>query len=118
MTQITIDMNEEDFARLAYTSMQWVNPDGTNDWIEQEARFEVVDPRGSEIDWSLGYVFWVGMEYSSVILARAFLESQGARCQVLWDQVENPDPSYMVVTDHVTKTWADTMAALSRDAPL
>lgn len=100
-----IRMSSDDFDRLSHTSARWGSDVGWRGDL-QSWRFEPLTD-GEDIQWDLAYVYWLGMEFANVILARAFLESQEFSYQVLFDEVENPESSYVIVTDYETKTWAE-----------
>lgn len=105
MPAITVNMDEDDFQHLAITSMRWCYPGGRNDWIEQEGRFEL-HRDDTEINWQYGYAFWLGTEWTTVLLARAYLDTLGHPYQILWDLAENPDMSWVLLTDYETASWA------------
>ena len=102
--EITIRMDEEDFEQLSHDSMRWCGADGANDWVTQAGRFEL-HGGDHEINWQYTYVFWLGEEWASVLLARSYLEAAGQSCQILWDLAENPGPSWVILTDYVTALW-------------
>lgn len=101
---ISITMDHKDFEQLAYTSTRWADDTGTNRWMEQADRFELHGD-DTEINWTFRYVFWVGDEWVNVMFARAFLDSIGQPYQILWDMVENPDMSWVILTNYSTDVW-------------
>jgi hypothetical protein len=113
MPTVTIAMNESDFRQLSNVSMRWCYPGGRNDWVEKVDRFEA---HGSdkEINWQYHYAFWLGTEWMAVLFARAYLDAVGHSYQVMWDLnpsdvtgdlAENPEPSWVILTDYETSTW-------------
>lgn len=104
MPTITVTLDENDFELLAHTSMRWSYPDGRNDWTQQEGRFFLVKHE-EDINWQYRHAFWLGTEWTTVLLARAYLDAVGQPYQVLWDMVENPDMSWVIITDHEPAGW-------------
>lgn len=104
MPEIVIRMDDSDFEHLYFTSMEWRHENGRNDWTEQADRFEL-HGSDTEIDWSFRYAFWVGEEWANVMFARAYLESAGQEYQILWDMVENPDPSWVILSNYISPVW-------------
>ena len=100
---MVIELSEKDFDLLCDTGMRWSS---TYDWAAQDGRFEVVE--GEHIDWNLPMAYWVGDSPASLILAREYLKSQGARYQVLWDMAEHSNGEiigFLIITDYVTGSW-------------
>jgi len=98
--EVTLRINGDDFDRLTLNSMRW----SASDWYDQADRFETTS-RGEEINWGWTYAYWVGDAWANVILARVYLESIGEPYQVLWDMVENPDPSWVILTNYTAEAW-------------
>lgn len=116
MPDITLSMDEQDFNRLTHASLQWCYPGGRNDWVEQAHRFETLDD-SEEINWTYRYVVWVGVDWANVLFARAYLDSIGKPCQVLWDMAFNPDPSWIILTDYATSHWAQHEETATPEVP-
>lgn len=106
---IAIRMDSSDFEQLCHNSMEWRQGNGSNGWIEQEERFETRSHE--DINWDFKYVFWCGMEWSAVIFARAYLDFIKEDYQILWDCVENPDPSWVIITNYPA-SWERTLRQL------
>lgn len=94
MPKIILDLDAEDFNRLCNNSARW-----GNNFRDHESHFETIGA-DREISWDWRYAYWVGLEWTSVIFARSYLDSIGQRYQVVWDMVENPDMSYVILTDY------------------
>lgn len=90
MSGVNIQMTEEDFENLVHTSMSW----GLH-WKEQMNRFA---PQPM-LEWKWAY--WVD-NYSSVLLARAFLTTQHHETQTLYDRAFG---SWLILTNYATETW-------------
>lgn len=95
---VQISMDEADFGSLTQNSMRWA--DGAEGWTERirDGHFEVHGTPGTppSMDWAMTY--WLGNEYTSVILARAFLAARGFACQVIIDLATGPE--WMILTDY------------------
>lgn len=106
---ISIEMTEDDFERLTKTSMKWQGLP----WAAQDGRFEncssgATTDAAPDYKWRMAY--WVGDSWLNVILARSYLRAAGEDCEVLWDMVENPECSYVILTNYVTETWKKVLA--------
>ncbi|MFJ1700468.1 hypothetical protein ACIOHC_36355 [Streptomyces sp. NPDC088252] len=101
MPLISIEMDEHDFQRLTRTSMRW-----GRSWAVQAGRFEHTTKSfdtAPSWDWKMAY--WVGEDWANVMLVRSFLKAMGADFEVVWDMAENPDMSYLILTDFETESW-------------
>lgn len=106
--KITIDMDDQDFDQLSDTSMAWgpswqhhIN-DGRFEHMEKHYATE---PR---TDWAM--VYWLGNDWTHVILAKAFLKSKRQKFEVIFDQAElipSEPGSYAILTNYKTKTWRE-----------
>jgi hypothetical protein len=100
---MNINLSERDFDRLCHSSMHWAGVA----WEEQEDRFETESPT-DEINWDLGFVYFVGDSAASMILGREYIKDQGFDVQVLWDMAEMPNgewSGYCLVTDYASEVW-------------
>ena len=104
MKKIEIHMNDGDFEQLAVTSMGWAG----HDWSAQSHRFENWTPGKAfteEPRWDWRMAYWLGENYTTLILAKSYLAAIGEPFEVLWDLAENPDMSYVLVTNFVSPAW-------------
>ncbi len=101
---VILNMDETDFEQLSIVSMQWCYPGGRNDWTSQPGRFET-RAGDTTINWEFRYAYWVGEEWATVLFARAYLDAIGQPYQVLWDIAENPDSSWVIITDYADPVW-------------
>jgi hypothetical protein len=100
--EITLRMSAHDFERLTDTAMEWR---GT--WDEHRGRFENLDGPFDPTyhphpKWQLIYWF---EDYSSVLLARAFLDTQGIEYEAAFDAAED-GPAHVILTNFVSPAWA------------
>ncbi|MEV4575967.1 hypothetical protein AB0K16_22245 [Nonomuraea jabiensis] len=103
MAQITINMTQADFDLLCSNGMHWA---GT-DWKAQAERFENTSKGYQEPpSWSWKYAYWLEDRWADVMMARSFLEAQGATYEVLFDLaggVELPNGhntgAFVILTD-------------------
>ena len=90
-----IVMDEDDFSYLTENSMNWAGHDW--DTQVQAGRFEVQGtprvPPG--LHWRMAY--WVGSQYTAVILARSFLTSRGFESQAV---VDGMGADWVILTDY------------------
>jgi hypothetical protein len=90
---VQISMDEADFRLLIHNAARWAG----HGWEEKLSRFEVQGapdiPPGTE--WQMAY--WVGSEYTTVVLARSFLASRGYESQTVVDLTGN---DWVVLTDY------------------
>lgn len=105
---IQITMGDSDFERLTTNSTKWAES-WTSSWEEHvlSGRFEHSTERYDtppRSDWAMAY--WVGDDWTHVMLCRAFLLSRGFECEALWDGTVE-DPEYVILTNYVTQTWRD-----------
>lgn len=108
---ISITIDTHDFEMLILTGMRWADIDGSNSWRSEAARFETRFDN-EEIGWGFEYILWIG-QWSSLLLARAYLDSLGERYQVLFDTGADPDMQWVLLTSYMTPTWRH----LSRSHP-
>lgn len=97
---IELEMTEKDFERLSTTSMRW-----GNSWAAHDGRFEHMTKSYDtppSYRWAMAY--WVGEDWSHVMLCRAFLASQGHDFEVMWDKADPGE--YVILTDYMTASWA------------
>ena len=91
-----IVMDEHDFSLLTQNSAKWAGHDW--DTQVQAGRFEIQGtpqiPPG--LHWKMAY--WVGSEYTTVVLARSFLASRGYESQTVVDL--NGDDDWVILTDY------------------
>ena len=103
---ITMTITEQDFQFLVTTSMEWEKYDFGSQ--VEDGRFEhyVGDTHRAPIrhDWKVAY--WLGEDYTTVLFAKAFLDDLGEPYELLWDLVENPECSWVLVTNYLTPTMA------------
>lgn len=102
---VSLVMGEKDFDQLTNSSTRW-NTSFEGSWAPQLDRFENMSydyDQDPSPDWKVAY--WLGTEYSAVLLAGAFLRGQGCEYEVLWDMAENPDPQYAILTNFMTASW-------------
>lgn len=98
--KIELEMTETDFDRLGTNSMRWGSK-----WSAQAGRFEHSTKKYDtppSYDWAMAY--WVGDDWSHVMLCRAFLAAKGHACEILWDMGEPGE--YMILTNYQTASWA------------
>jgi hypothetical protein len=90
---VQISMDEADFRLLVHNAAGWA---GQN-WEEKIGRFEVQGTPGMPpgMHWQMAY--WVGSEYTTVVLARSFLASRGYESQTVVDLTGN---DWVVLTDY------------------
>lgn len=79
----------KDFQYLWNTSMAWKGLD----WEEQADRFE----GDQELNWEFKRIYWLGKEYTAVILTKMFFTSINQDYQILCD--ENTE-EWVVITDY------------------
>ena len=95
---VVIQVTAADFQRLCENSGQWA------DWEVPPRRFESLDTTSpANGHWQRAY--WVGDNYTSVILARAFLAARGHDYKILYDTAEHPNGQafgYVILTDYET----------------
>jgi len=102
MPDITLRLDADDFIRLTDMSSRW-----TGDWrLEQEERWETIGA-DEEIRWDFGHAHWVGPEWTNVIFARHFLDAIGEEYQIIWDMAENPDMSWVILTNYAADSTQD-----------
>lgn len=90
MSGLNIQMTEEDFEQLVHTSMEW-----GKHWHQQINRFEPTPM----LEWKFAY--WVD-DYASVLLCRAFLSTQNAETQTIYDRAFG---SWLILTNYATELW-------------
>lgn len=108
---VTVAMTATDFDRLVDATMEWkgyadprIGPNGVSvGWRAQAAdgRFESLDGHYTDLpgfEWA--WAHWLGGDWTTVLLAKAFLRAHGFACEVIWDLAENPDPSYLLLTNY------------------
>ena len=101
VAKIVLDLSEADFERMTLTSMEWAG----HSWESQADRFETASQGANAPLWDWDVAYWVGDQWVNVIMCRAFLDAQGHSYEVVWDMVENPDPSFVILTSYRTKSW-------------
>lgn len=107
MPDITITLTDADLAQLTTTTMQlrWSDGAWDSDWPLQveQGRFELVNPAGinEKISLNWRYVYWVGSDWTAVVLFRAYLDHHDETYQILWDTTTN-GPGYVIVTNYAT----------------
>lgn len=96
---ITLVMDADDFDRLTDTAASWASS-MTSLWGPVLGRFEpysggkdpVKDAPGLHWQW----IHWTGQDYASLLLARAYLASNGYPFEVVYDTSElGPDAKGM-----------------------
>lgn len=107
MPQVVIDMDGDDFDHLCESSMRWRG----NSWREQAGRFE---PHGKKYDedpsWEWSVAYWVGDSFTTVLLARAFLQGLGETYEIVFDTAEHPSGAcigYVILTHYESKSWKE-----------
>lgn len=105
---VQIVMDDEDFSHLCSNSTAWASgaDDKTNKgrtfpgWRRQiaDGRFELSGSANGQpaLHWKIAY--WVGSDYTAVILAKSFLAAKGFECQVAWDLAEPGE--WVILTDY------------------
>lgn len=80
-------MSHSDFEHITDSGMSWKGID----WFLQEDRFEVINGKYDDpINFEFAHAYWLGEDYTHVILAREYLISQGfPNHQVIWDLCDN-----------------------------
>lgn len=104
MQTIEIHMDDSDFEHLTQVSMEWA----THNWSTQSDRFENCTPGEAfteEPRWDWRMAYWLGEDYTTLLLAKSYLAAIGEPFEVLWDLDENPDMSYVLVTNFVSPAW-------------
>jgi len=94
---VVLQVTAEDFDRLCENS-------GIGSIaVEQPGRFEAMNypepPSSTRWHWT----YWLGDNYTTVILARAFLAARGFGYEVLYDTAEHPNGrlyGYVILTDY------------------
>lgn len=99
MTVVTLEMTDEDFERLTVSAMAW----GAS-WREQveDGRFEHSQKPGDaqpQLHWAMAY--WVGDNWLTVMMIRAYLDAIDQGYEVVWDQADEPE--YVILTDFKTE---------------
>ena len=93
---IVIQVTARDFERLCENSGNWAG------WEPPLGRFENLDGgHPTTRQWRCCY--WLGSSWTTVILARAFLDARGHDHEILWDMAEHPNGAmygYVILTDY------------------
>ena len=94
-TTVQIVMDEGDFRLLTHNAAKWA---GEDDWEVQTGRFEIQGRPETlpSLHWKMAY--WVGSEYTTVILAMSFLAAQGFESQPVVDLAS--DCEWVILTDY------------------
>ena len=94
---VVISVDAEDFKRLvklgAVKPVMTISP----------GRFEGSADGEANTDWDWSAIYWLGRDYTAVILARAFLAAYGYRYEVLWDTsrpMDRPQRGWCIITDY------------------
>jgi hypothetical protein len=108
---VQILMDADDFERLCNNGTAWAGYAEDHEyggkthpgWRTQisEGRFEVSGKAGfwPSLRWKQAY--WVGPDYTAVILARSFLTAWSFECSVVWDLAEPGE--WVILTDYERK---------------
>lgn len=98
---VQINMDDEDFANLCNMAGEWAaRADTWTNHLDVE-RFEFPGDRPS-MKWKRAY--WLGEEYTAVILAKSFLADRGYSSDVVWDMSSNSDKGWVILTDYEPPT--------------
>lgn len=90
-----------DFDRMISSSTRW--KDGVSEFSDQ---FENYTDQGQPYDkpvfpgWT--YAYWIGEEYTAVVLAKSFLSSLNEGYEVLWD-TSDEFYGWVIVTNYSSK---------------
>ena len=97
--KIQIAMDDTDFGYLLHNSAKWA--DSAGEWEPQlrNGRFTASEPGVLTGHWKMAY--WIGSDYTAVILARAFLAAWGYECQILTDEASGG--GWVILTDYEWK---------------
>ncbi|MGW3274502.1 hypothetical protein ACWDFH_23980 [Streptomyces kronopolitis] len=104
MPQVFLEMTEHDWQRLYDVAYRFAGglyerrPDLFENYTNREAEQENREPR-----WDWAWAYDVGRSWSSVMLARAYLQSIGEGCEVVWYMVDNLEPTYLVLCNVVPR---------------
>jgi len=92
-----LGLTEDDFIRLCTNSAQWAEEAAT--WVPHilDGRFEGDGKAGNSPSHHWQMAYWVGTEYTAVVLARAFLASRTFECQTVWDTAGD---EWVILTDY------------------
>lgn len=97
------DLSETDFERLCDRSVRWAG----GSWEEQADRFENMTPgkkAGDSFSFEWAFAHDAGESWAHVVLARWFLDSVGAKYEILWDIDQL---CYWLLTNYQTATWRE-----------
>jgi len=92
-----LGLTEDDFIHLCTNSTQWA--EDAADWAPhlRNGRIEGDGRAGNQPSQHWRMAYWLGSEYTAVVLARAFLASRGFECQTAMDTA---DDEWMILTDY------------------
>lgn len=100
--KLELTMDESDFTQLVQGAQAW----GPH-WKPQAQRFESTRLGDrSEPNWNWKMMYAVGTEWLSAMAVRAYLEYKGEECEIVWDAVEPPDASFLVLTNYVGEAFS------------
>jgi len=106
--EMIVRMDEMDFEKLTENSAHW------GEWAKNKAdRWEhATEEYDTEPSWDWSYAYWVGEDWSRVILCRSFLESGGwgysHPYEIVWDMAEHPNGQflgYVILTNYASPIW-------------
>ncbi|MFD8497727.1 hypothetical protein [Amycolatopsis sp. NPDC059657] len=106
MSAIVIKMDAYDFVQLTEQRRTWVTWAGAS----EPDRYEPIrdgDPAPS-MHWK--YAYWIGLDWASVLLCRAYLESERQPYQIIVDN-SLPPGGYVVLTNWCDAEFTHTCAA-------
>lgn len=91
-----ITMDDDDFIHLCTNSAQWAD---VTDWADQakRGRFDLSGRPGHSpsLHWKMAY--WLGTEYTAVVLARVFLAGRGFEWETV---VDTAGDEWVLLTDY------------------
>lgn len=98
--QINIEMEEQDFEHLVFRTEAWAVRAEERRAAVVEGRFAHAvrsDDAQPGLHWRRA--FWMGGDWTRVVLAKAFLRAEGHDFEVLWDMAVD-DGSYVILTNY------------------
>jgi len=91
---VVLEMDAADFGQLWTEHHRWADCRSDGD-----AGFEPVTP-DDEISLGWAHAYWVGDEWTPVLMARCYLVSIGESCQVVVDLRAGTYSPYVILTDY------------------
>lgn len=99
--EIIVKMDGHDFEHLFTNSMQW--DQGWSDHVES-GRFEHMQKAHDEKpSYAWAYAYWLGDDWSHVMLCRSFLEANDYGYEILWDLAEPGE--FLLLTHFKSPCW-------------